>query len=123
MKKPKNMSTKILANIIKIRKDKNIKQADIATFMDIDPATYSKIESGKIELTVERLAEIASFYKLDIVDVIHWPHKYIKYDSLSTTDKERRQPKVTVQIELSEEKKEKVLEMIFEGKDLDVFYL
>jgi len=122
MKSSKKTSTKIVANIIKIRKDRNIKQADIAAFIDIDPATYSKIESGKIELTVERLAEIASFFKLDIVDVIHWPHKYVKYDSLPSKDKESRHPKVTIQIELNDDKKEKVLDMIFEGKEIDVFY-
>jgi len=116
MKSTKNISEEIIANIYKIRRHRNIKQAVIAYSIDIDPATYSKIESGKIELTVERLAEIASFFDLEIADIIYWPHKYVKSDSKV---KDNPQPKVTVQIELNEDKKDKVLEMIFEGKKID----
>jgi len=63
MKRSEKISTKVIANILKIRKDRNVKQTDIAYTIGIDPATYSKLESGKIELTVDRLADIASFYK------------------------------------------------------------
>ena len=57
----------------------------------------------------------------EVIDVICYPIKYIEYDRLTAIQKNILQPKVTVQIELSKEKKEKVLEMIFEGKDLGVF--
>ena len=119
MKKQENISAKIVANIVKIRKDRDIKQATVAYSIDIDPGTYSKVESGKIDLTIDRLEKIASFFKLEIVDIIYWPHKYIRYDSLSINEKEKVKPKVTVQIELDEDKKDKVLELIFEGKEFD----
>ena len=121
MKSNNGFSGKVLANIIKIRNDKRVTQLDIASALDIDMSTYSKIESGKIALSVDRLAKIASFFGMEVVDVLYWPTKYVKYDSLATFEKNSLKPKVTVQIELSEEKKEKILEMIFEGKDLDVF--
>ena len=122
MKNEESISTKIVANIVKIRRDRNIKQIAIATAIGIDPGTYSKIENGKIELTVDRLAEIASFFKLDIIDVIHWPHKYIRHDSLPPRERNIAQPKITIQIELDEEKKDKVLEMLFDGKDLEMLF-
>ena len=120
MKNEKIFSDKALANIMKIRNDRRITQLDIAAALGIDMSTYSKIESGKIALSVDRLAKIASFFDLEVVDVLYWPHKYVKYDLLSASEKNNLQPRVTVQIELIEEKKEKVLEMIFESKDLEV---
>ena len=50
-----------------------------------------------------------------LIDIIYLPHKYVKYAPQSTKEK----PKVTVQIELDEDKKDKVLELIFEGKEFD----
>ena len=120
MKSERSFSDRILTNIIKIRNEKRIKQIDIASVLDIDMSTYSKIESGKIALSVDRLEQIASFFEMDVVDVIYWPHKYIRYDTLTASEKNSFQPKVTVQIELSEEKRDQVLEILFEGKELEV---
>jgi transcriptional regulator with XRE-family HTH domain len=120
MKGEKNISENIVANIVKIRKERDIKQASLASAIEIDPGTYSKIESGKIALTIDRLAEIASYFKMDLIEVIYWPHKYVRYESLSKNERNSIQPKVTVQIELNEEKKKKVLEMVFEGKELEL---
>ena len=120
MDNKRGFSDKVLANIIKIRNEKRIKQIDIASALDIDISSYSKMESGKVALSVDRLAEIASFFKMEVVDVLYWPHKYIRYDTLTAREKDSIQPRVTVQIELSEEKREKVLELLFEGKELEV---
>ena len=119
MNNKRNFSDKVLTNIIKIRNEKGMKQIDVAAVLDIDMSTYSKIESGKIALSVDRLAEIANFFELEVVDVLYWPQKYVKYNTLSAREKDSIQPRVTVQIELSEEKKEKVLEMLFDGKELE----
>ena len=122
MKNEKSISSKIAVNIVKIRRDRNIKQIAVATAIGIDPGTYSKIENGKIELTVDRLAEIASFFKMDLIDVIHWPQKYVRLDSLPPGERNSIQPKITIQIELDEEKKDRVLEMLFDGKDFKMLY-
>jgi len=120
MRNNRDFSNKVLANIMKIRNEKKITQIDIAVVLDIDMSTYSKIENGKVALTVDRLAKIANFFDLEVIDVLCWPDKYVKYDTLPANEKNNHKPKVTVQIELSEEKKEKVLEIIFEGKELEI---
>ena len=114
MKGSRGFSGKVLTNIIKICNEKKMTQIDVASVLDIDMSTYSKIESGKIALSVDRLAQIASFFEMEVVDVLFCTHKHIRYDTLTTNKKNDLHPKVTVQIELSEEKREKVLEMIFE---------
>jgi len=108
----RGFSDKVLTNIVKIRNEKRQTQIDIAAALDIDMSTYCRIESGKIALSVDRLAKIASFFELEVVDVLYWPHKYIRYDTLTAREKNDLQPKVTVQIELSEEKREQVLEIL-----------
>jgi len=116
----RGFSDKVLANIVKIRNEKRRTQIDIASALNIDMSTYCRIESGKIALSVDRLAQIASFFELEVVDVLYWPHKYIRYDTLTAREKDSIQPRVTVQIELSGEKREQVLEILFEGKELEV---
>ena len=119
MKNKQTFSERVIVNIIKIRNEKKLTQIDVASSLDIDMSTYSKIESGKIALSVERLAKIASFFKMEVVDVIYYPIKYVKYDSLSQNEKNILKPKITVQIELNEDKKEKILEMLFEGREIE----
>jgi transcriptional regulator with XRE-family HTH domain len=120
MKRTRGFSDKVLTNIIKIRNEKMMKQIDLAAVLNIDMSSYSKLESGKVALSVDRLAQIASFFGLEVIDVICWPHKYVKYEPQSANEKDSHQPKVTVQIELTEEKREKILEMLFDGKELEI---
>ena len=95
MKRKRGFSDKVITNIIKIRNEKRKTQIDVASVLDIDMSTYSKIESGKIALSVDRLAKIASFFGMEVVDVIYWPQKYVRYDSLSAREKNDLQPKVS----------------------------
>jgi transcriptional regulator with XRE-family HTH domain len=46
-----------------IRISKNLKQKDMAQKMGISRSTYSKIESGKVELTVKNLLKIGAIFK------------------------------------------------------------
>ena len=120
MKNERGFSDKVLGNIIKIRNEKRMTQIDVASALDIDMSSYSKLESGKVALSVDRLAKIANIFEMEVIDVIYWPHKYVKYETQTSNEK---QPRVTVQIELSEEKREKIFEMLFEGKDWEILKL
>ena len=56
----------VVANIVKIRKQKGYTQENMADEMQMTQATYSRIESGEAKLTLERLQEIADILKTDI---------------------------------------------------------
>jgi transcriptional regulator with XRE-family HTH domain len=116
----KQTEENIIKNIIKIRNDREIKQATIALEIEIDSSTYSKIESGQIGLSVERLAKIASCFNMSIIDVIAYPKKYIDTDSLSEEEREKHKPKVVLQLELEEDKKEQVLKLVFGANNLEI---
>lgn len=106
----KTRSNDILTNIIKIRNDKGFTQAAIAEGIEVDYSTYSKLESGITKLSIDRLEKIASYFKMDIIDIITYPLKYVPatpMDNQKTT-----KSKVVVQLELDEIQQKDVLSLI-----------
>ena len=104
----------ILSNIIKIRLEKNFTQSYMADCINVDHTSYSKLETGKVQLTFERLEKIASFFNMEIIDIITYPEKYVPVD---TCKKEvMKRPSVTVQIDVDGPKKDEILSIIF-GKE------
>lgn len=49
-----------------IREDRDIKQKDIAAYLNVSQNTYSQYETGVISLTAEVLIKIADFYNVSI---------------------------------------------------------
>jgi transcriptional regulator with XRE-family HTH domain len=117
--KEKSITATIVSNISKIRNRHEIKQATLAEAIGVDDSTYSKIESGRVGLSLEKLAKIASYFKMSIIDVITYPKIYRDTDS-STKEGKKQTPKVMVQLELDEEKKEQVLKIIFGENNLEI---
>ena len=105
---------KILENISKIRVNKKITQKSIAEFLEIEQGSYSLLERGERELTIDRLLQIAIFFKMDIVDIITYPNK-------GSYNKENEEDiKAILQIELKKDKKDKVMRIIFGDNNLEI---
>ncbi len=109
----------ILANIIKIRADRNLTQAAVADAINVDHTTYSKLESGQTKLSVERLEEIANVFNMRIIDVLTYPEVYVSADSLPA--EKNKKPRILLQIELDEDKKEDIMKMVFGEKNMNQF--
>lgn len=106
----KTKSNDILANIIKIRNDKGFTQAAIAEGIEVDYSTYSKLESGITKLSIDRLEKIASYFKMEIIDIITYPQKYVPAAPIEQQAASRT--KVVVQLELDELQQKDVLNLI-----------
>jgi len=106
----KTKSNDILANIIKIRNDKGFTQAAIAEGIEVDYSTYSKLESGITKLSIDRLEKIASYFKMEIIDIITYPQKYVPAGPIEQQAASRT--KVVVQLELDELQQKDVLNLI-----------
>ena len=105
---------KILENISKIRVNKKITQKSIAEFLEIEQGSYSLLERGERELTIDRLLQIAIFFKMDIVDIITYPNK-------GAYNKENEEDiKAILQIELKKDKKDQVMKLIFGDNNLEI---
>ena len=53
-------------NLKAIREDRDIKQKDIAKFLNVSQNTYSQYETGVISLTAEVLIKLSDFYDVSI---------------------------------------------------------
>lgn len=53
-------------NLRSIREDKDIKQKDIAQYLNVSQNTYSQYETGVISLTAEVLIKLSDYYDVSI---------------------------------------------------------
>jgi transcriptional regulator with XRE-family HTH domain len=59
-------------NIKKIREYKGLMQKEVASVADMQASNYSKIESGKRDISVEALDKIAKFFDMTVDEIIHY---------------------------------------------------
>lgn len=64
-----NMSQKIRIllgkNIENLRKNKKITREDLSLMLNFDNSYISKLEKGKINITIDRLEKIADFFEIE----------------------------------------------------------
>lgn len=53
-------------NLRGIREDKDIRQKEIATYLNVSQNTYSQYETGVISLTAEVLVKLADYYSVSV---------------------------------------------------------
>ncbi len=53
-------------NLRGIREDKDIKQKNIAKYLNVSQNTYSQYETGVISLTAEVLIKLADYYNVSV---------------------------------------------------------
>ena len=53
-------------NLREIREDRDIKQREIAKYLNVSQNTFSQYETGVISLTAEILIKLADFYNVSI---------------------------------------------------------
>ena len=70
-----------------IRKNLGYSQKEVAAELDISIGTYSKIERGEIQLSVDRLLQLSVFFNLSPEEII--------YHNKTTTSFEKRNSNVT----------------------------
>lgn len=53
-------------NLRGIREDRDLKQKDLAAYLNISQNTYSQYETGVIALTAEVLIKLADYYNVSV---------------------------------------------------------
>ena len=101
----------IKMNKLKIRLNKGFSQQVVAQNLGIEQSSYSLIENGKRELTVERLLQIAIILGVDVIDIIYPNTGYSNSND---------EVKAILQIELKKDKKEQVMKLIFGDNNLEI---
>ena len=57
---------KIAKNLQELRMSKKIKREELSLLLGFDNSYISKLEKGKINITIDRLNKIAQFFNIDI---------------------------------------------------------
>ncbi len=60
----------VCANIKRLRTERNLKQANIASALEVCQSFYSEIESGKRIITLNFLYDLAKFYEVEITELL-----------------------------------------------------
>lgn len=116
MKKEINsFSTMVASNIIKILKDRDLKQAYIARKLEIAESQVSKKLSGKAQITLEDLSEFAQALSIKEIDIITYPDVYVKKEKSDSEPVE-----AILQIKLQKDKKDQVLKLIFGDNNIEI---
>jgi transcriptional regulator with XRE-family HTH domain len=56
--------------LLRVRQMAGLSQQNIADELNFSPTTYSKLENGKIDITVARLVQLADYFKVNAPDFI-----------------------------------------------------
>lgn len=59
-----------MKKLIDLRKKNDLKQETIARVLKISPAQYSRIESGKNELSLDKAIILADYYKISLDELL-----------------------------------------------------
>lgn len=66
-----------ILNIKKFRELKDLTREQMAADLNLSLSGYSKLERGEIEITLNRLFEIATILEVDISQILNFDAKYI----------------------------------------------
>lgn len=106
----------VIKNIIQIRNTQGFTKRSMAEALNINEASYGRIESGKIALSYSQLAKIASIFQMSVIDIIGYPNKYVKAELSGDEPVE-----AVLQIKLKKDKKDQVLKLVFGENDIEIY--
>jgi transcriptional regulator with XRE-family HTH domain len=96
----------ILENIKAMRLKKGINQEIIADALSMDVGNYSRIETGKQELKVSQLADIAKVLHVEIIDLFTFPKTFVDKEKLKQSDR------ISVTFEVSADNRDILLNLV-----------
>lgn len=109
------MRDEILKNIAILRKNHNKSQDEMAELMDTTQSKYARFENGASKTDLKMLLKFSEVLNIDIIDIIKYPYKYVRQGTETPNE-----IKAILTIELKKEKRDKVLELIFGDKNLEI---
>lgn len=111
----KTNENNIICNIIKIRESQGLTKREVAKALNINEASYGRLEAGKIALSYNHLALIASRFDMTIIDILTYPDKYVKKESTEAPPVE-----AILQIKLRNDTKDQVLKLVFGDNNIEI---
>ena len=107
----------IIQQLRNIMNTMNIKQSTLAGYAGMTDSQFSKIMNYKVALSLRQLSNIATKLNMREIDIYTYPHKFIDPQELQRENS----VKATLSIELSADKKDQVLKLVFGENNLEIF--
>ena len=104
----------LVDNLIKIMNDSELNKIQFAEKIGFPEAKWNKIANGKQGLSVAELSNIAENLQMSEVDIYTYPKKF------SEQGKESDIIKAQLTVELKQELKDKVLQLVFGNKNIEI---
>lgn len=79
-------TAEIAGNIARWRKKAGLTQAQVAERISVEKETVSRLESGKISLTVERLQQLAVIFGCSVTDLLKEPSVELQVQAETIVD-------------------------------------
>lgn len=110
---------KVLENIRSIRESKGFSQEYLAEILHMTQSKYARFERGATKTDLSTLELVANVFGMTLIDLFSYPR--IMVDSKDVFEKGvDSEVKAVLQIELSKEKKEQVLKLVFGDNGLEI---
>lgn len=111
-KKKENQVHEVVVQILKIMKEKDLKQATMAKYAETSASQFSKILKGEVQLSLIQLSNIATELKMSLADIMLFGNKEYASDT--------NELKATLTLELKNNTKGKVLSAIFGDENVRI---
>ena len=111
----KMFEEKIAKNILKIMNDRKMTQVAMAELMGTSPSQFSRELKGEVGISLTQIENLATALSMREIDIITYPDVYEM-----KTKREDDPIKAILQIELKEDKKDKVLDLILSKKNVEL---
>ncbi|MCL1868323.1 MAG: helix-turn-helix transcriptional regulator [Paludibacter sp.] len=106
----------VVENLIKIMNDRKLTKVEFADLIEFPEAKWNKISNGWQALKVDEISKIAEKLQMREIDIYTFPKIFReKEGELKNTE-----IKAQLTIELQEDLKQKVLEMIFGKENIEI---
>ena len=71
---------RIYENIKYLRKKNGLTQQDLADYLNLDVSSVSKLEAGKIDISLSKLELLSKKYGMTAIELLAYPNKVIVND-------------------------------------------
>lgn len=105
-------SKEIADRIRKIIEDNNLSQAAAAQYAGTSPSQFSRMLNGKLALSLQHIANIATELHMEFIDILTYPDKYVNSNAISNNSTE----KVCVTFEVDPQKRDYLLRLVMGDK-------
>jgi len=65
----RDIKKKFGKNVRKLRKANKISQEELSLTLDLDNSYIGKVENGKLNITIDKIASIANFFGVEIAEL------------------------------------------------------